>query len=185
MRNQAHDAVARRHIRHVGADLGDNTRALVANLHVRPAVEETEGHPHIAEVDTGGMDGYAHLPGGERVRRPRVACDAQALERAGRLHRHVPVRFALLGHERVALVEVLEPRDEQTVAALRKLGLGRGEGGTEHVVRQRAVVGVDQREAIRMLGVGAAQQAGQRRLAQIGALIVGDGERLAGDQHQP
>ena len=113
---------------------------------------------HVAEVEPGGVDGDPHLPGAERRPRPRMGGDPQALERAGRLHREVPVGLALLGQERAAAAEVLQARNEQGALPQGELRLAGGERRRQHLVGELAAVAVDQGEALGVLGVGAAQR---------------------------
>ena len=51
--------------------------------------------------------------------------------------------------------------------------------------RRVAVVDVEEREAVGVLGVGAAQQSGQRGLREVGTVGLRHGERGVGDDHQP
>ncbi len=79
-----------------------------------------------------------------------------------------------------------EAGGEQPSGADRQLGFRSGQRPGQQRGDGGRVVGVDQQEAARVLGLGGADEAADRRAGEVGDLLAGRrGDRAPGDEHEP
>ena len=186
---QAEDALTRGEAGDTGTDLGHDAGALAAER-ARIAGVHAEGVEHVAEVEAGGADGDADLPGGERRGGGGVRDQREAVERALGGDVESPGRCGGDG-ERVVGCEPGEPGDEQVAVAQRELGLARGkclgDRGGEHAARGSVVVAIDEDDrTLGRLGLGGADEPPQRRVIEVDGVTIGPGrDRAPGHEDQP
>ncbi len=79
-----------------------------------------------------------------------------------------------------------EAGGEELSAAYRQLGFRSGQCPGQQAGHGGRVVGVDQQEAVRVLGLGGADEAADRGAGEVGDLLAGcRGDRTPGDEHEP
>ena len=88
------------------------------------------------------------------------------------------------GRARAGCREGNEPRNQQGAVPERELRLAGDERRREQVFCQLAAIGVEEGEAAGVLGVGGADQPGNRGRREIRVLVVRGGERISRDQQQ-
>ncbi|CAM4362434.1 hypothetical protein MYSE111917_24070 [Mycobacterium senriense] len=163
-------------IRHAGAELGDDSRALGAQL--RGTGVHAQRHQHIAEVHPGGGDGHPHLTGLQCRR--RVLLHRQVLKRPGIAGGQPPHRRRIGQPQQRSLVGRLQPGAVGHTVAHHQLRLA----ATDHRCGIERSVGIDQHHAAGVLGLRRTCQPPHRGTGQVRDALARQPHRPAGQHRQ-